>query len=63
VHTAVLMAALPPALTAYVFARQFGIWIEQASGVVLVGTAMSVVTLTIVLWLVQTGLLPQLAWR
>jgi malonate transporter and related proteins len=63
VHAAVLMAALPPALTAYVFARQFGVWIEQASGVVLVGTAMSVVTLTVVLWLVQTGLLPQVAWR
>ena len=32
--TAALMAALPPALSAYVFARQYDTWIEQASGVV-----------------------------
>jgi predicted permease len=59
VHTAVLMAALPPALTAYVFARQFDVWIEQASSVVLLGTALSVLTLTTVMWLVQAGVLPQ----
>ena len=59
--TAVLMAALPPALTAYVFARQYGIWIEQASSVVLFGTLGSVVTLIIVIWLVQTGSLARLA--
>jgi malonate transporter and related proteins len=59
VATAVLMAALPPALTAYVFARQYDTWIEQASGVVLIGTLASVVTLTCVMWLVQERLL----WR
>ncbi len=58
--TAVLMAALPPALTAYVFARQYGTWIEQASSVVLFGTLASVIT-DIVMWLVQTGSLAQLA--
>jgi len=47
--TAVLMAAL----TAYVFARQYGIWIEQASSVVLIGTLVSVATLIGVMWLVQ----------
>jgi malonate transporter and related proteins len=59
--TAVLMAALPPALTAYVFARQYGTWIEQASGVVLFGTLAAVITLIIVMWLVKTGSLAQLA--
>ena len=56
------MAALPPALSAYVFARQYDTWIEQASGVVLIGTLLSVVTLTGVMWLVQTkSLAPLLA--
>jgi malonate transporter and related proteins len=55
--TAVLMAALPPALTAYVFARHYGIWIEQASSVVLIGTLASVATLIGVMWLVQSGAL------
>jgi predicted permease len=58
--TAVLMAALPPALTAYVLARQYGIWIEQASSVVLIGTLASVATLIAVMWLVQTGALAAL---
>jgi malonate transporter and related proteins len=60
VSTAVLLAALPPALTAYVFARQYGTWIEQASAVVLIGTLASVATLTVVMWLVRTGTLIQL---
>jgi len=63
VNTAVLMAALPPALTAYVFARQYNAWIEQASSVVLIGTLLSVASLTAVMWLVQTGTLPQLLAR
>lgn len=55
ISTAVLMAALPPALTAYVFARQYNAWIEEASSAVLVGTLGSIATLTLVMWLVQTG--------
>jgi predicted dehydrogenase len=54
------MAALPPALTAFVFARQYGTWIEQASSVVLIGTLASVATLTAVMWLVKAGALPLL---
>ena len=63
VNTAVLMAALPPALSAYVFARQYDIWIEQASSAVLIGTLVSVATLTAVMWLVQTHALVQLLPR
>lgn len=59
IATAVLMAALPPALTAFVFARHYGAWIEQASSVVLAGTAASVITLTAVMWLVKAGALPR----
>lgn len=54
ISTAVLMAALPPALTAYVFARQYNAWIEEASSAILVGTIASIGTLTAVMWLVQS---------
>lgn len=62
-NTAVLMAALPPALTAYVFARHYDTWIEQASAAVLFGTLLSVVTLTGVMWLVQSHALTQPLFR
>lgn len=52
--TAALMAALPPALTAYVFARQYNVWIEQASNAVMLGTIASIGSLTLVMWLVQS---------
>jgi predicted permease len=63
VYTAVLMAALPPALNVFVFARQYDTWVEQASGAVLIGTLVSVVTLTSVMWMVKTHTLPQLLFR
>ncbi len=53
--TAVLMASLPPALNVFVIARQNDSWIEPASVAVLIGTFASVVTLTGVMWLLQTG--------
>lgn len=53
--TALLMAALPPALNVFVIARQHEGWIEPASVAVLVGTFVSVVTLTAVMWLLKTG--------
>ena len=46
VYTAVLMAALPPALNVFIMARQYDTWVAQASGSVLFGTFVSVVTLT-----------------
>jgi hypothetical protein len=58
VATAVLMAALPPALSVFVLARQYEAWVEPASGSVLLGTLLSVATLTTVMWLVQHGGLP-----
>ncbi|MBR1120899.1 AEC family transporter [Bradyrhizobium lablabi] len=53
--TALLMAALPPALNVFVMARQNDTWIEPASVAVLIGTFASVVTLTSVMWLIQSG--------
>jgi malonate transporter and related proteins len=53
--TAVLMASLPPALNVFVIARQNETWIEPASMAVLIGTFASVVTLTSMMWLLQTG--------
>src|ERR1700736_984290 len=53
--TAVLMASLPPALNVFVIARQNDAWIEPASVAVLIGTFASVITLTSVMWLLQTG--------
>jgi malonate transporter len=63
VDAAVLMAALPPALNVFVFARQYDAWVEQASSAVLIGTLVSVVTLTTVMWMVKTGALPPLLFR
>lgn len=56
--TAVLLAALPTALNVFIMARQYDTWVEQASSAVLFSTAASVVTLTTVMWLVQSGKLP-----
>jgi predicted permease len=63
IYTAVLMAALPPALNVFVFARQYDSWVEQASSAVLIGTLFSVVTLTSVMWMVKTHNLPALLFR
>lgn len=58
VYTAVLMAALPTALNAFVMARQYNIYIEQASNGVLLCTIASVLTVTALLYLIERKLLP-----
>jgi len=63
IYTAILMAALPPALNVFVFARQYDTWVEEASSAVLVGTLVSVVTLTSVMWMVKTNTLPALLFQ
>lgn len=55
IYTAVVMAALPPALNIFVIATQYRIGIERASACILVGTVVSMVTLTGFLWLIKTG--------
>lgn len=56
--TAVLMAALPPATNCFVLASQYGVYIERASSAVLIGTVVSVVTVTTLLYVITHGLLP-----
>jgi malonate transporter len=63
VKSAVLMAALPPALNVFVLARQYNSWIDPASASVLVGTLLSVATLTTVMWLVQHGIVDRFLLR
>ncbi|MGE3870067.1 MAG: AEC family transporter [Pseudorhodoplanes sp.] len=58
VYTALLMAALPPALNVFILARQYDTWVEQASSSIMVGTLVSVVTLTTVMWLAKTQKIP-----
>lgn len=58
--TATLMAALPPALNVFVMARQYETYVERASSGVLVGTLVSVVTVTGLLWLISANRLPVL---
>lgn len=57
VYTGVLMASLPPALNAYVMARQYHAYIAHASGGILVGTITSIVTVTGLLYLIQHGMI------
>jgi predicted permease len=58
VETAIVMAALPPALNIFVLARQYDTGIERASACVLVGTVASIVTLTGFILLTRSGILP-----
>ena len=58
VYTAVLMASLPTALNAFVMARQYNVYIEQASNGVLLCTIASVLTVTSLLYLIERKLLP-----
>jgi malonate transporter and related proteins len=58
IATALLMASLPPALNAFIIARQYDTWVEASSTAVLVGTMVSVLTLTTIMWLMKTGQLP-----
>lgn len=58
VYAAVLMASLPPAATIYVIANQYNTYVFRASSAILVGTAASVATVTVMLYLVSEELLP-----
>jgi predicted permease len=58
VETAVLMASLPPAATIYVIAVQYRTYVLRASSAILIGTAVSVLTVTGALYLITHELLP-----
>ena len=56
--TAVLMAALPPALNVFVIANQYQVYVERASTAIMVGTLVSVVTVTVLLLLIVENRIP-----
>jgi malonate transporter and related proteins len=58
VYAAVLLASLPTATNVFVIAQQYGVWVERASASVLVTTCLSVVTVTVLLYLITSGTLP-----
>ena len=57
-QTAIVMAALPPALNIFVLASQYDAGVERASACVLIGTIVSMATLTAFLWMIKTGTMP-----
>jgi malonate transporter and related proteins len=57
-HAAIIMAALPPALNIFVISTQYDVGVERASACVLIGTLASMVTLTALLYVINTGMLP-----
>jgi malonate transporter len=52
------MAALPPALNIFVIAAEYNVGVERASACLLIGTLLSMVTLTAFLWFIKTGRMP-----
>ncbi|MEH6526587.1 MAG: AEC family transporter [Sneathiella sp.] len=58
VYTAVLLAALPTATNVFIIAQQYGVWIERASATILLSTMISVVTVSVLLYAMTTGLMP-----
>ncbi|QRM55476.1 AEC family transporter [Sinorhizobium sp. BG8] len=58
VFTAMLLAALPTATNVFVIGQQYGVWQERASATILITTLLSVATVTFLLYLIKSGLLP-----
>ena len=58
VFSAVLLAGLPTAANVFVIAQQYDVWVQRASASVLLTTVLSVVTVTALLYLIKSGILP-----
>lgn len=58
VYTAVLLAALPTATNVFVIAQQYGVWQQRASASILLTTCISVASVTVLLYLITSGMLP-----
>lgn len=50
-YTAVLMAALPPALNVFVLAQHYGVYVKRSSSIVLVGTFAAALSVPLLLYL------------
>lgn len=58
IKTAILMACLPPAANVFIVAQQYDVYVERASSTVMIGTLVSVVTVTFFLYLITQNVLP-----
>jgi malonate transporter and related proteins len=58
IQTAVLLAALPTATNVFVIGQQYDVWQERASATVLITTLVSVLTVSGLLYLMRSGMLP-----
>lgn len=57
-HVAVMMAALPTASNAFILASQYRSYVEGASTAVIVTTALSAITIPILIYAIKAGVLP-----
>lgn len=58
IYAAVLLATLPTATNVFVIGQHYGVWQERASATILVTTVLSVVTVSLFLVAMKSGLLP-----
>ena len=58
VYSAILLAGLPTATNAFVLAQQYDVWVQRASASVLINTVLSVVTLTVIAYLIVNRIMP-----
>jgi predicted permease len=58
IQAAVLLASLPTATNVFVIGQQYGVWQERASATILITTMLSVVTVSLCLIALRSGLLP-----
>jgi predicted permease len=58
IQAAVLLACLPTATNVFVIGQQYGVWQERASATILITTVFSVVTVSLWLIVIRSGLLP-----
>ncbi|MDQ2633047.1 MAG: AEC family transporter [Pseudomonadota bacterium] len=57
-YSAILLAGLPTATNVFVLAQQYHVWVERASASILLTTCISVATVTGLLYLIKSGMLP-----
>jgi predicted permease len=57
-HVAVMMAALPTASNAFILASQYRTYVEGASTAVIVTTALSALTIPMIVYAIEAGALP-----
>ncbi|CAN7351183.1 AEC family transporter [Rhizobium leguminosarum] len=58
IQAAVLLACLPTATNVFVIGQQYGVWQERASATILITTVFSVVSVSLWLIVIRSGLLP-----